>query len=131
MSARAMPQTPPTPRTPMYAIGIVVLAGLFCYVAFMAIDTVGLESKVVQARVVSTGYRAAGQTYVTQIIDNRPYVMPRTVPEMFLANLDLEGKIVTAAVDRSTHDRLRENDTVDVTFRRTRITGRTEVTAVQ
>jgi hypothetical protein len=120
-----------SPGTPMYVIGAVVLVGVACYAVFMLIDTFGLESTPARASVVSTGYRAAGQTYVTEIINNRPYVMPRTVPEAFLADLEMDGTVVTAAVDKAVHDRLRAGDRVTVTIRRTRLTRRTEVVAVE
>jgi hypothetical protein len=120
-----------SPGTPMYLIGAVVLVGVLCYAVFMAIDTFGLESTVTRASVVSTGYRAAGQTYVTEIINNRPYVIPKTVPEAFLADVEIDGAVVTAAVDKAVHDRLRAGDPVTVTIRRTRLTGRTQVVGVE
>jgi hypothetical protein len=126
-----MASNPSSPGTPMYAIGIVVLIAVAGYVIFMAADTVGIATEETRTKVVSTGYRAAGQTYVTQIINNRPLVTPRTVPEMFLVNVEIAGAVVSAAVERDVHDRLREGDEVRVTFRRTRLTGRTEVIAVE
>lgn len=115
----------------MYIVGIVVLAGLACYVAFTAVDRVGIGSMVAPARVVSTSYRAAGKTYVTEIVNNRPLVVPHAVPEAYLVDLDIEGTTATAAVDKAVHDGLRPGEQVLATYSRTRLTGRTQVLDVQ
>jgi hypothetical protein len=115
----------------MYAVGMVVLVVLAGYFLFTAIDTFGLTSRVAPALVVGTSYRAAGKTYITQIVNNRPVVLPQTVPEVYLVDLEIDGRVVTAAVDKEMHDGLRAGQGVEATVSRTRLTGRVGVLEVR
>jgi hypothetical protein len=125
------PAAPPRPATPMYFVGALVLVGVLGYFLFSAANTMGLQPSVVPARVVQTGYRAAGQTYVTQIVNNRPLVVPQAVPESWYVDVEVDGETATAAIDRALHERLRPGDQVVATIVRTRLTGAMQVIDVQ
>lgn len=115
----------------MIVFGAAVVAGAVLWVLFTALDTFGLEDRRSAARVVAKGFRAAGKTYVTQIVGNRPVVLPQATPEMYLLTLALPGGEVECAVDKALHDGVRPGDEVRVTYRKRRIRGTLMVVRVE
>jgi hypothetical protein len=118
-------QLPPQARAnpPMFILGAVILVGVLGWMLFQAVDGLGLETNVAPAQVVAKGYREAGRTYVTQIINNRPLVVPQTTPEAWFFELDLSGARTEAVVTRETFERVQAGDQVIVSFARRRLTG--------
>jgi hypothetical protein len=107
----------------MFILGAVILAGVLGWMLFQAVDGLGLETSVAPAQVMAKGYRDAGKTYVTQIINNRPLVIPQTTPEAWFFELDLAGTRTEAVVSRDTFDHVQAGDQVFVSFARRRLTG--------
>jgi hypothetical protein len=115
----------------MWVVGLVIVIGVALYLLFLAADGLGLESQEATATVVGKGYREAGQTYYTQIINNRPQVMPQATPERYLLKLDLAGREVECAVEKGLYDAVQAGDQVRATYQRRRLTGATQVVDVR
>jgi hypothetical protein len=114
----------------MYALGIMIPVAVVLYYGFLSLDRAGVSDQNGPAVVVDKRYREAHTTYTRTIIDNRTVTVPSAVPEMFALVLDLNGQSVTGSVDRQSYETSNPGDTVQVTYRRRRLTGRTEVIRV-
>ena len=119
------------PRNFMPLIGGVVLFSVAAYYAFLGADTLGLPELKTTAVVVGKGYRAAGTTYVTKIIENRPYVLSQATPEAYLLELKLDGQSVDAAVSRELFETIKTSDTIQATYQRGRLTGVLHILGVE
>jgi hypothetical protein len=119
--SRLPPQLKANP--PMYILGAVILVAVLGWMLFQAVDGLALPTAVAPARVVGRGYQAAGKTYITQIINNRPLVTSQTRPEAWLVELDVVDSRAQAAVPQEMFDRLNIGDQVIVSFSRRRLTG--------
>ena len=126
--ARVPPQLKANP--PMYILGAIILVGVLGWMLFQAVDGLALQSSVAPARVVAKGYRAAGKTYITQIINNRPLVVPQTTPEAWILELDVADTRAQAAVSQETFDHLDIGDQVIVSLARRRVTGGVMIVSV-
>ena len=111
----------------MYIAGIVILVGVGLYFLFMAVDGMALPRHQTSAVVVGKTHREAGQTYTTQVINNRSYTVPHATPEMFILRLDLLGRPAQYVSDRSLYDALGAGDSLRVTYQRRRLTGTIQV----
>jgi hypothetical protein len=114
----------------MWVVGILVLIGMALYALFAAVDGAGLATHEGSATVLDKGYLAAGLTYYTQIIDNRPYVRTDIRPEMYLLKLRVDGGETTAVVPRETYEAFKPGDRVRAAYQRRRLTGALEVVRV-
>ena len=115
---------------PMYILGAVILVGVLGWMAFQALDGLALPTTTAPARVVGKGYRAAGKTYTTTIVNNRPLVVPHTTPEAWIVDLELADARAPAVVPQETFDRLAVGDSVLVTLARRRLTGGVMIVSV-
>ena len=100
---------------------VVVLAGGFLYVGFMAVDGLWLKKQTATATVVGKGYREAGQTYYTQIIGNRPVVRAQETAEAYVLKVDIGGREIECVVAREVHDAVSAGDQVEVTYQESRL----------
>ena len=119
------------PRNVMPLIGGVILFSVAAYYAFLGADTLGLPELKTTAVVVGKGYRAAGTTYVTRIIENRPYVLSQATPEAYLLELKMDGQSVDAAVSRELFETIKTSDGVRVAYRKGRLTGTVRILGVE
>ena len=115
----------------MFVLGGVILVSVIGWMLFQAADGLALEPEPAPARVVSKGYRAAGRSYVTQVINNRPVVVPHVTPEAWLLGLELAGEQVDAATSQDVYDRVTPGDQVLVSYVRRRLTGTLVVVEVR
>ena len=122
--------SPPASANFMYIVGAVVLVCVGLYVVFMAVDGWGLTDRKATARVLAKGYKEAGKTYITQIVANRPVVLPQARPEMYLLKLDLGGKETESAVEKALYDAVNPGDQVQVVYQKRRILGSLQVVKV-
>lgn len=118
------------PSSPMIWIGAVVVAGVLLYVAFMAVDGTGLSHQHGRAAVVGREYKPPGTTYSTQLIGGQTRAVPQVTSELYLLQLELDGRRVEAAVPKSLYDSIENGDEVSVTYQRRRITGAIQVEQV-
>ena len=114
----------------MYIFGAIILVCVAIYFLFLAIDSLGLEEKKGIAKVISKGYKQAGKTYITQIVANRPVVLPQVKPEMYILQVDLEDKKTECAVDKSLYEAINPEDQVQVIYQKRRILGKIQVLKV-
>ena len=126
--------TTSTPRgaaRAVYALGIVVLLLGAAYWLFTALDGAGLARQTETGTVVGKRYRAAGTTYVTEVINGRAHPMPHATPEAYLVEVALPVGRAEGATGRAVYAGLRAGDRVRVTYARRRVTGAIAVLDVQ
>lgn len=123
------PNVPASARI-MYRAGQLVLVGVALYFGFLGADTLGLPARTADARVVGKEYVPAGRTYTTNVVGGRSQVHAQTTPEMYVVHLEMAGDSATAAVEKSLYDGLSTGQTVNVEYRRRRVTGGTDVLRV-
>lgn len=114
----------------MYIFGGIVLVCVAIYFLFIAIDNFCLKEEKTTAKVISKGYKQAGKTYITQIVANRPVVLPQVNPEMFILQIDLNGQKTECAVDKDLYEAINPEDTVHIVYQRRRIVGKIQVLRV-
>jgi hypothetical protein len=117
-------------RNFMPIVGGVVLLCVAGYYGFMAIDTIGLVAQRERAIVTKKSFQAAGTTYITQIINNRPVVLPQVKAEAYLLELRTDRETTDAVVTKELFDAVETSDQVFATFQRTRLTRRLQVLEV-
>jgi hypothetical protein len=111
----------------MPILGGLILVVVASYFLFNAVDGTGLASRTGRAAVVGKQYRPAAQTYTRQVIGNQTLNVPQTTPEMFVLDLELEGRRVQGTTDRALYERISAGDQVQVTYQQRRITGALQV----
>jgi hypothetical protein len=114
----------------MYAAGALVLAGAVLWMGAMLADGIGLEERASAAVVTGKSYREAGKTYTQEIINNRSYTVAQERAELYALELLLNGRPVVGAVDRAMYEKVSAGDSMDVRYRRRRLTGRIDVVAL-
>jgi hypothetical protein len=114
----------------MHIAGIVILTGVGLYFLFMAVDGLGLKVLSAPATVVGREYREAGKTYTTQVINNRPHVLPRARPAIYILQLDVGARQAAGAVPKRLFAVIQAGDRVQVTYQQRRITGLLQVLEV-
>ncbi len=114
----------------MYIFGAIILVCVGIYFLFMAVDGLGLSDQRGTAKVIAKGYRQAGKTYITQIVANRPVVLPQVTPEMYILQLDIGGSRTEAAVDKDLYEAINPEDQVQVIYQKRRILGKIQVLKV-
>lgn len=115
---------------PMHWVGLVIVILVLGYGVCTAVDRAALPVEKAQARVTAKRYLPPGKTYITQMINNRPLVIPQARGESFAVELDMAGTAAAAVVSKDLYERLQPGDEVTVTFSRTRIRRRIEVQEV-
>lgn len=111
-------------------VGAVILAAVVLYFLFTAADGMGLGTQRGSAAVVGKQHRPAARTSTPQVINGRTVNVPMTTPEMFLLDLDLNGRRVQGAADRALFEGVHTGDQVQVTYQQRRFTGGLQVLAV-
>ena len=125
-----------TPATPagapgvMTVLGAVILAAVVLYFLFTAVDGMGLATQIDSAAVAGKQHRPAARTSTPQVINGRTVNVPTTTPELFLLELDLHGRRVRGAADRTLFEDVQTGDPVQVTYQQRRFTGALQVLAV-
>jgi hypothetical protein len=114
----------------MYIAGVVILVAVALYFLFMVVDGQALPEEKSTATVIGKGFREAGRTYYTQIIDNRPVIIPQAKPEMYLLKLDIGGRETEGAVTKDLYEAVKAADQVRVTYQRRRLSGALQVVQV-
>jgi len=71
---------------------------------FAVVDRVGLADERAAAIVLAKEHRGPGRTYLTQIVNNRPVVLPQETGEIFALALDVGGTRAEGSVDKSLFD---------------------------
>ena len=114
----------------MPVLGGIILAVVAIYFLFTAVDGTGLATQSGRAAVVGKQYQPAGKTYTRQVIGNQTLNVPQATAEMFVLDLDLEGRRVQGTTNRSLYEALAAGDQVQVTYQQRRITGSLQVLTV-
>ena len=111
----------------MRVFTIVVITAVVLYYVFIAVNTWSLENQQGTATVTGKEYRKPGLTYQRQPIGGRIQTLPRTTPEMYILNLEINGKKTAVAVTEEIYDRVHNGERVGVTYEARRITGTLQV----
>jgi hypothetical protein len=112
-------------------IGGVIVALCVAYWLFAIVDRVGLANERAAAVVLSKEHRGPGRTYLTQIVNNRPVVLPQETGELFALVLDVDGTTAEGSVDKSLFEAVEVNQKVDVVYQRRRLTGGLQIVSVR
>jgi hypothetical protein len=112
-------------------IGGVIVASFIAYWLFAIVDRVGLADQRAAAVVLSKEHRGPGRTYLTQIVNNRPVVLPQETGEIFALALEVDGSRAEGFVDKSLFDTIQVNQKVDVVYQRRRLTGGVQIVSVR
>jgi hypothetical protein len=126
-----MTGTRKAPANIVAGLGGVILMVVLAYYVFTGIDSFGLADQNTRATVLGKRYQEAGTTYVTQTINNRPQVIPRTTPGVHLLQLQIEEKRVEAPVSKELFEMVSKSDAVQATYQRTRLTQSVQVINVK
>ncbi len=125
-----MSSSSPSSSNFMYLFGAIILFCVAIYFLLLAIDSLGLEEKKTQVKVISKGYKQAGKTYITQIVANRPIVLPQVKPEMYILGVEIQGREIECVVDKSLFDRIEVGEEIQVLYQKRRILGKIQVIQV-
>lgn len=125
-----MSSSSPSHSNFMYLFGAIILSCVAIYFLLLAIDSFGLEEKKAKGRVISKGYRQGGKTYITQIVANRPVVLPQVKPEMYILEVEIQGKRAECVVDPSLFGRIEIGEEITVVYQKRRILGKIQVIKV-
>jgi hypothetical protein len=107
------------------AIGAVVL-----YFGYGAIDRTGLQVSTAAATVTGKQFTESGKSYFTTISGGRAWVQSQETPETYAVTLNVADERTAGVVSKQLYESLKISDKVQVSIRRTRITGRLEVLEV-
>lgn len=121
------------PKNYMPIIGGVILLLVVVYFVFQGVDNLGLTSRKASAVVIHKNYRDAGMTYTTQMINNRPQVIPQgtaEVSKVYLLELEIDGERVGGAVSKEIFDMVSVSQRVEATYERRRLTGTPLITKI-
>lgn len=113
----------------MMVIAVLVCVALFFL--FILVDGFFLSNQTANAVVRSLEFSAGGKTYVTQIVNNRPYVMAQEKPDAFLVKMNLGGREVVAVVEQTLFESLEPGEQVEVVYQQRRLTGIYQVLEVR
>ena len=116
---------------PAYVMPAVILGALLVYGAYYAVDKLGLEAHTGNAVVTEKTYTPGSTTYVNRIAANRSWTQAQEQPDVYAVSLRIDNEPTVAWVSKEKFDRLDRYDRVQVTYRRTRISGKLEVLAVE
>jgi len=112
-------------------IGGVIVALCVAYWLFAVVDRVGLADERATAIVLAKEHRGPGRTYLTQIVNNRPVVLPQETGDIFALALDVDGTRAQGSVDKSLFDSVEVNQKVNVVYQRRRLTGGLQIVSVR
>jgi hypothetical protein len=111
----------------MRVLVVMVFVGVACYTGFMMLERTGVSTTTVRGGVVGKRHVAAHQTYVTEIINGRSVVVPRTVSDAFVVDVATPGGRATGVVPQDLYDHLTVGDTLTLQVRRRRLSRAIDV----
>ena len=114
----------------MYWIGGALIVVVVAWYGYWALDMVGLATQRAIGTVLEKGYRQGGKTYYTQYIDGRPLVIPQERPPAFVVTVQINGEQGEVAIDENIFNRLQKGESVNVEYRRRRLSGKLLVTGL-
>jgi hypothetical protein len=112
-------------------IYITVLAGVFLYLGFWAIDGQLLASQMGNATVIDKEYRKAGTTYRTERIGTTTRVIPYATPDMYILKLRLGNQEARWPVTREFYEKTHIDDQLQVRYEKRRITGSLKIVSIE
>lgn len=110
-----------------YIMPAVILSAVLVYLLYFAIDKVGLETSTTTAVITAKTFTPGSTTYVNRIAGERSWTQAQQQPDFYAVSLTINNEPTVALVTKEKFDRLEKNDSVRVTYRRTRISGKIEV----
>ncbi len=124
-----MPPQGPSPF--VYIFPAVLLVGALLYFGYGALDRGALETRQAEARVTGKQFTPGSATYRTVEAGGRSWVQKDRYPDAYVVTLELNGEATSALVKPELYQSLEAGDSVQVRFRRTRLSNRLLVTDVQ
>lgn len=115
----------------MVIFGAIVVLSVALYFIFFIANTFGLEDKQAVATVLKKEYKAAGQTYVTQVIGGRTQTLPQITPEMHILIVSIGEKQAEVVVEKSVYNGIYIGAKISVTYQERRITGHLQILGIK
>ena len=113
----------------VFAGTVAVCVGV--YHVFNAIDTVALEPKQEQSKVINKARGNIEKTYSTQILaGGRARAIPHQTGLRYLLTLKIAGQEMQTPVEKSLFDEINKDDPVTVQYYKTRITDELRIASV-
>jgi hypothetical protein len=113
-----------------FIFSVVAIGAVIIYFGYGAVDRMGLQMSTAEATVTGKQFTESGKSYYTTISGGRAWVQSQETPETYAVVLSVNGEPTAAVVSKQLYDALKVNDKVQLSVRRTRITGRLEVVEV-
>jgi hypothetical protein len=113
-----------------FIFSVVAIGAVILYFAYGAIDRTGLKVSTTEGTVTGKQFTESGKSYYTTISGGRAWVQSQETPETYAVTLNVDDERTAGVVSKQLYDTLKVNDKVQVSIRRTRITGRLEVVEV-
>lgn len=126
-----MSSRPTGARNAMYLVGVLTMVGVALYLGFTAVNGWGLSEKGGRASVVAKERVDPGSTYATRIIGGQRVVTRQETPELYVLELEMNGRRTPAAVAPGLFESVEVGDEVAVTYEERRITGALRVLSVE
>ncbi len=123
-----MPPQGPSPF--VYIFPALLLVAAVLYFGYGALDRAGLAAQTAATVVTGKQFAQGSTTYHTTVIGNQNLVQADRNPDAYILTFDVEGEHTGGAVTRELYEALQPGDSVQVRFRRTRLTNRIVVTHV-
>jgi hypothetical protein len=88
----------------MYFAALVFLIAVGLFFLFLAVDGLGLQAREDSGTVVGRERRDAVMGHRTEIINNRPLIVPHVTPEKYIFKLDINGHQTVRVAPRGFFD---------------------------
>lgn len=115
----------------MPLLGGLILIGVLVYFSFSRLDSFNLPKKNGSAVVVHKDHVPLKTGYRTEYIGGQTRVFPQVTPDAYLMTLRIGNELTRVPVDRDLFDTINNGDLVAVTYVRTRLTRKLQVSSVQ
>lgn len=116
---------------PAYLIPAIILGWLLIFILYYMFDKVGLEISTANAVVTAKNHTPGSTSFVNRIAGGRLWSQAQKQPDFYAVSLSINGEPTVALVVKETFSRLKINQNVQTSFRRTRISGKILVLEIQ
>lgn len=122
--------TPQSPSPLVYVFPALLLLAAALYFGYAMLDRSALSTETAAAVVTGKQFMKGSTTYHSTLVGNQNVVQADQRPDAYYVTFEVDGEHTGGAVSRELYDALRAGDSVEVHYRRTRLSNRIVVTDV-
>jgi hypothetical protein len=111
----------------IYVFSVAAIAGVLLYYVYGAVDRAGLEVSSATATVAEKQFTESGKSYYTTVAGGQAFVQSQETPETYAVVLSFGDERTAGVVPQQLYASLKVDDSVQVKYRRTRISNKLEV----